>query len=96
MSRIFTTAACLLTLCGPAALAQTSMSNANTGMSGSSMSATPAGRPSDTGTTAKAPNTDAQQTGMVSPSTSKQNPPNGVSPNTSSNTNAMSPSGSTP
>ncbi len=91
MSRIFTTAACLLTLCGPAAFAQTSMSNTN-----SSTPGTTAGRPSETSPTAKAPNGDAQQTGMVSPSTSKQNPPNGVSPNTSSNTNSMSPSGSTP
>jgi hypothetical protein len=84
MSRIFTTTACLLTLCGPAAFAQTSMTNTSP-----SMSAPNDGRPSQMAPKPKTPSRDSQNMGpaMASPNTTagKQETTPPV-PNTSSNT----------
>jgi hypothetical protein len=100
MKHILTTAACLLTLAGPAAFAQTTMTNTNP-----SMQAPAAGQPAQMAPKPMTPSTDPQKmdsnASMSSPTAvGKQDttPPGGMSPNTASNpANAAStPNNNTP
>ena len=100
MSRVITTAACLLTLCGPAALAQTTMTNTNP-----SQQAPAAGRPAQMAPKPATSNTEPQtmdsnasMTGPTAPGKPGTMPSGGMSPNAAPNpaSSAATPNNATP